>query len=106
MHAMRFLSRWLTECAAIGHQARLSALLRVVAAALSGGALSLTTLGRWRGGGAYEKHQIKAVDRLLGNRLFDHAWALFAATHRAKVTVIDNVIAFPNRAPSAKSPSV
>jgi len=68
MHAMRFLSRWLTECAAIGHQARLSALLRVVAAALSGGALSLTTLGRWRGGGAYEKHQIKAVDRLLGNR--------------------------------------
>ena len=68
MHAMRFLSRWLTECAAIGHQARLLALLRVVTGALSGGALSLTALGRWRAGGAYEKHQIKAVDRLLGNR--------------------------------------
>lgn len=68
MHAMRFLSRWLSECAAIGHEARLSALLRVVAAALGGGALSLTLLGRRRGGGAYEKHQIKAVDRLLGNR--------------------------------------
>jgi hypothetical protein len=46
----------------------LSALLRVVEAALVGGALSLTQLGRRRRGGAFEKHHIKAVDRLLGNR--------------------------------------
>jgi hypothetical protein len=45
----------------------LSALLHVVEAALAGGALSLTQLGRRRPGAAHEKHQIKAVDRLLGN---------------------------------------
>jgi hypothetical protein len=67
MHAIRFLSRWLSERAVVGHQARLSALLRVVEAALAGGALSLTQLGRRRRGTAHEKHQIKAVDRLLGN---------------------------------------
>jgi hypothetical protein len=68
MHAIRFLSRWLTERAVISHHARSQALLRVVAAALIGGRLSLTQLGRCRQGGAHEKHQIKAVDRLLGNR--------------------------------------
>jgi len=68
MHAVHFLSRWLSERAVIGHCARLSALLKVVEAALAGGALSLTQLGRRRRGAAYEKHQIKAVDRLLGNR--------------------------------------
>ncbi len=68
MHAVLFLSRWLSKRAVIGHRARLWALLRVVEAALLGGALSLTQLGRRRGGKAYEKHHIKAVDRLLGNR--------------------------------------
>jgi len=37
---------------------------------------------------------------------FDHAWALFAATQRIEVTIIDNVIAFPNRVRSADSTSV
>lgn len=68
MHAIDFLSRWLAARAVIQHNARLDALLKVVRAAVLGGALSLTQLGRRRGGPAYEKHQIKAVDRLLGNR--------------------------------------
>ena len=68
MHAVLFLSQWLTKRAVIGHRARLSALLKVVEAALAGGALSLTQLGRRRRGTAHEKHQIKAVDRLLANR--------------------------------------
>jgi hypothetical protein len=37
---------------------------------------------------------------------FDHAWAVFAATHRVEVTVLDNVIAFPSRNRSANSASV
>lgn len=37
---------------------------------------------------------------------FDHAWALFAATHRVEVTVLDNVIAFPSRSRAAHSASV
>lgn len=68
MHAVLFLSQWFVKFAVIGHQARLNALLKVVEAALAGGALSLTQLGRSRRGSAFEKHQIKAVDRLLGNR--------------------------------------
>jgi hypothetical protein len=68
MHAIAFLSHWLSTRAVIGHRARLSALLKVVEAALMGGALSLTQLGRRRRGGAFEKHHIKAVDRLLSSR--------------------------------------
>jgi hypothetical protein len=52
----------------IAHRARCQALLKVVSAALGGGELSLTQLGRRLQGSAHEKHQIKAVDRLLGNR--------------------------------------
>lgn len=37
---------------------------------------------------------------------FDHAWALFAATHRVEVTVLDNVIAFPGRKRAANAASV
>lgn len=72
MHAIRFLSRWLADRAVISHAARCQALLRVVGAALIGGRLSLTQLGRRRQGFAHEKHQIKAVDRLLGNRHLHH----------------------------------
>jgi hypothetical protein len=68
MHAVAVLSHWLSTRAVIGHRARLSALLKVVEAALLGGALALTQLGRSRRGAAFEKHHIKAVDRLLGNR--------------------------------------
>src|SRR5262245_35388253 len=68
MHAVAVLSQWLSTRAVIGHRARLCALLKVVEAALLGGALALTQLGRSRRGAAFEKHHIKAVDRLLGNR--------------------------------------
>ena len=68
MHAMSLLEKWLQRNAVIGHQARAEALVRVVGALLSGGRLALTHLGRHRAGGAFVKHHIKAVDRLLGNR--------------------------------------
>jgi hypothetical protein len=67
MH-LRVLSQWLADRAVIRHAARASALARVVRALLTGGKLSLTHLGRSLDGAAKEKHQIKSVDRLLGNR--------------------------------------
>ncbi len=47
---------------------RAAALVRVVRAVLTGGRLSLTHLGRHLSGTARVKHQIEAVDRLLGNQ--------------------------------------
>ena len=65
---MRVLSQWLTDRAVTRYATRASALARVVQALLTGGKLSLTHLGRNMAGEAKQKHQIKAVDRLLGNR--------------------------------------
>lgn len=66
MHT-KILSRWLDERQVIGHAARAAVLLRSVGAVLTGGKLSLTHLGRNLSGNALAKHQIKAMDRLLGN---------------------------------------
>lgn len=68
MHGLSLLKKWCERNELIGHQARLEAMLRVVAAVLAGSKLSLTHLGRCRAGAAFVKHHIKAVDRLLGNR--------------------------------------
>jgi hypothetical protein len=68
MHVGRFLSRWLEQHRLVQHRARSAALVKVVDAAVGGAKLSLTQLGRGRSGTAFEKHHIKAVDRLLGNR--------------------------------------
>jgi len=68
MHAIRLLSHWLAAHAVIGHRAREAALLKLVRALFNGSKLSLTQLGRHREGAAYEKHHIKAADRLLSNR--------------------------------------
>lgn len=67
MHAVKMLSHWLNNHRVIGHSARALAILKTVRALLGGARLSLTDLGRHRGGTAYAKHNIKAVDRLLGN---------------------------------------
>ena len=67
MH-VKILSQWLAGRGLIGHAARTAVVLRAVLAVVGGGRLSLTHLGRNLPGNAHVKHQIKAVDRLLGNR--------------------------------------
>jgi hypothetical protein len=67
MH-VKILSQWLAGRGVIGHAARTAVLLRGVTAVLKGGRLALTHLGRHLPGSAQVKHQIKALDRLLGNR--------------------------------------
>lgn len=80
MHAMGLLSRWLDDCTVIRHRARAGALKKGVESVLKGGKLSLTHLGRNRSGDAHVKHQIKAIDRLLGN---SHIHAEREAMYRA-----------------------
>lgn len=67
MH-VKVLSQWLAKSGAVGHAKRSEAVVRTVTAVVRGGKLALTSLGRSRPGTAHVKHQIKAVDRLLGNR--------------------------------------
>ena len=82
MH-LRVLSQWLEDRAVIRHGTRASALARAVRALLTSGKLSLTHLGRSLDGEAKEKHQIKSVDRLLGNRhLHRERDAIYAAIAR------------------------
>ena len=97
MHAVSFLSRWLTDFMVIGHRARGEALLKSVDALIRGGKLALTHLGRRRRGTAQVKHHIKAIDRLLGNRYLheerDGIYRAVAATvlagHRRPVLLVD-----------------
>lgn len=67
MHALQLLHRRIEKACPFIHSARLSALFKVVGALLVGGKLTLTDLGRHLQGPAYCKHNIKCVDRLLGN---------------------------------------
>lgn len=50
------------------HQRRLDSLWRTVVGLVRGGQLCLTSLGRALPGASSDKHRIKAVDRLLGNK--------------------------------------
>jgi len=67
MHALVIVQQLLrTRCPHI-HAARLTVILAAVAAAVRGRRLTLTELGRSLPGGQV-KHNIKRIDRLLGNR--------------------------------------
>lgn len=88
MHT-KVLSRWLDDRSVIGHSTRSAALVRVVRAVLTGGKLSLTHLGRSLRGSAQVKHEIKSVDRLLGNRhLQDERDGVYRAISRTLLSGI------------------
>ena len=72
MPGMRLLHKWLREACPSIHKARLSALIKVVHGLLVGGRLTLTDLGRQLQTAAFAKHNIKCVDRLLGNAHLQH----------------------------------
>jgi len=68
MHALVIVQQFLrTQCPHI-HAVRLAVILAAVAAAVRGRRLTLTELGRSLPGPARVKHNIKRIDRLLGNR--------------------------------------
>ena len=67
MHAVEILHRTLIKCCPETHAKRLSSLLAAVEAAVLGSKLALSELGRGLRGRVAVKHNIKRVDRLLGN---------------------------------------
>lgn len=78
------------------HRARLECFAAVVAGVLAASRLSLTRVGRALRGRARPKHEIKRVDRLLGNAhlhaevpLFYRRFAQLAAAHPRPVLLID-----------------
>src|SRR5215208_6174005 len=71
MHAspvVPVLHRWLRRACPAIHAVRATAVVTVVEALVLGAKLALTSLGRNLRSVAYAKHNIKRVDRLLGNR--------------------------------------
>jgi Transposase DDE domain len=67
MHAMEILHRTLIKCCPEAHARRLASLLAAVEAVVLGSRLALSDLGRGLRGRVAIKHNIKRVDRLLGN---------------------------------------
>src|SRR5512147_292975 len=70
MHArpeLPLLERWLRRTCPAIHAARRAVVVAVVGALVRGGKLALTPLGRNLSSAAFAKHNIKRVDRLLGN---------------------------------------
>ncbi len=67
MRAIAILQRMLRKSLCSVHRARISAMFVAVRALLSGGRLSLTALGRSVRSKVAPKHNIKRIDRLLGN---------------------------------------
>ncbi len=72
MHGVGLLHRWLVNTCPEMHLARVGAVVKVVDGLLGGGKLALTHLGRHLKTSAFAKHNIKCVDRLLGNRHLHH----------------------------------
>ena len=72
MPGIGLLHKWLRAACPSIHKARLSALVKVVHGLLVGGRLTLTDLGRQLQTAAFVKHNIKCVDRLLGNVQLQH----------------------------------
>lgn len=68
MHAVKWLHKRLSDALPFVHKRRLESIFSAVSGLLDGRQLSLTSVGRHVPGKAKEKHKIKRVDRLLGNR--------------------------------------
>jgi hypothetical protein len=68
MHAISMLHRLLSKSCPGIHKKRLTSLCAATDAAVSGSALTLSDLGRGIAGRVSMKHNIKRVDRLLGNQ--------------------------------------
>lgn len=68
MHALRIVQQLIRSCCPQIHGVRLAVILAAVGAAVRARRLTLTELGRALVGSARPKHDIKRIDRLLGNR--------------------------------------
>jgi len=69
MHAITILHRILSTSFPVIHAKRLTSLLAAVEAVVTGSRLTLSDMGRGLTGPVAVKHNIKRIDRLLGNDL-------------------------------------
>src|SRR5678816_3553777 len=72
------------SCSSVVHAVRAAAVTALVEGVIRGGRLSPATIGRVLAGGAFPKHGIKRVDRLLGNprMVGDRLCFFLAISHR------------------------
>ena len=86
MHALNIVQQLIRSCCPHIHAARLKVLLAAVGAAVRVRRLTLTELGRALIGAERPKHDIKRIDRLLGNRhLTAERFELYQALARRRV---------------------
>lgn len=71
MHAQLFLHNIVSKSLSFVHKTRLKILLETVFSLINNGRLTLSSLGQNLSGAAKVKNKIKAVDRLLGNKLLN-----------------------------------
>lgn len=105
MHAMRFLHTHLRKLCPTIHAKRFAVLLLAVETVTRAHQLTLTAVGRALRSAALVKHQIKRIDRLLGNRQLERErtqlyaalaqWVLMGV--RQPIVVIDWSDLTPNR---------
>jgi len=74
----------ISGCSSVVHAVRLGTVIKVVEGIVRGGRLSPATIGRSLRGSALPKHEIKKVDRLLGNPKMtgDRLFLFHAIAHR------------------------
>jgi hypothetical protein len=93
MHAISMLHRLLSEHCPSIHKKRVVSLCDVTDAAVSGSTLTLSDLGRGLSGPASIKHNIKRVDRLLGNKaLHQELPQLYAALAQQHIAHLKNPV--------------
>jgi hypothetical protein len=89
MHASILLHKWLSNVLPAMHMKRREVLAAVISAAMIGGKLTVTTLGRSISGEAKEKHRIKRADRLLSNaKLGQDRLGVYAAVARFAIGAV------------------
>jgi stalled ribosome alternative rescue factor ArfA len=93
MHKLKLLHNVFKKTLSFIHKKRLGALFDAVNALMSGASLTLTSLGRNMHGKAKERHQIRKMDRLLGNaNLQNERKPIYKALNKMLISVSKPVI--------------
>jgi hypothetical protein len=84
MRVVAMVRELIGRCSSVVHAVRLATVVRLIEAIILGGKLSPATIGRSLRGSARPKHEIKKVDRLLGNpkMTLDRVPLFLAIAHR------------------------
>ncbi len=85
MNVDQIISQFVTSVSQGGHQTRTQSLTACVQSAMSGNALTVTSMGRGIQSKAHQKHNIKRADRLCSN---PHLWAQIPLIYQRICTLI------------------